>query len=334
MSDENNGHNQGSRPAKNIKGLLRFCMEATRGEDAPNTRIVEPMSEERKQWLENAFRHMTVSPVERMSVCLQVIEAAEVDTAEGTEQTVKALEELQDWAEDMDTAADFIKIGGLRVLPLLLSSEVSELRWRGLELLGTLVQNNPNTQAAVCKVQLLPALLALADLDHNPRVRVKALFSVSCLVRTNPAGQKSLLDSGGIAVLVRALNSEEEKARVKAAFLASALCIEDPSIKDVFVNCGAVEALARQLAAVGDDEEAQHLLACLHSLVDQHPAAWQHCQDPELHLTELLSDRLEKARGREECQEEREFADKLLQYLRGPAPPPRVSTSTSLMLAS
>ena len=48
---------------------------------------------------------MTVSPVERMSVCLQVIEAAEVDTAEGTEQTVKALEELQDWAEDMDTAA-------------------------------------------------------------------------------------------------------------------------------------------------------------------------------------------------------------------------------------
>ena len=54
------------------------------------------------------------------------------------------------------------------------------------------------------------------------------------LVRTNPAGQKSLLDSGGIAVLVRALNSEEEKARVKAAFLASALCIEDPSIKGKF----------------------------------------------------------------------------------------------------
>ena len=45
-NSEENEQNEGPRPAKNIKGLLRFCMEATRTEDAPNSRIVEPMSEE------------------------------------------------------------------------------------------------------------------------------------------------------------------------------------------------------------------------------------------------------------------------------------------------
>ena len=44
MSDDNNG--PGRRPAKDVKGLLRFCMEATRSEDAQGTTIVEPMTEE------------------------------------------------------------------------------------------------------------------------------------------------------------------------------------------------------------------------------------------------------------------------------------------------
>ena len=48
---------------------------------------------------------MTVSPVERMNICIKVIEEAEKDTEEGTAQQVKALEELQEWADDMDIAA-------------------------------------------------------------------------------------------------------------------------------------------------------------------------------------------------------------------------------------
>ena len=48
---------------------------------------------------------MSVSPVERMKICLSVIENAEIDTEEGTEKQEKALEELQDWVEDIDIAA-------------------------------------------------------------------------------------------------------------------------------------------------------------------------------------------------------------------------------------
>ena len=46
---------------------------------------------------------MTVSPTERMLLCVKVIQEAE-DTDEGTEQQVKAVTEIQDWAEDLDIA--------------------------------------------------------------------------------------------------------------------------------------------------------------------------------------------------------------------------------------
>jgi len=179
MSDERNAN---PLPAKNVKGLLRFCLEATRGEDAQGTTILEPMSEERKKWLEEAFTQMSVSPVERMKICLSVIENAEIDTEEGTEKQEKALEELQDWVEDIDIAADFVKINGLRVVPGLLSSEVSRLRWGCLEVIAILSQNNMFGQAAVMKMKLLPVLLALADTDDHPTVRTKALYATSCKI--------------------------------------------------------------------------------------------------------------------------------------------------------
>merc|ERR1712142_1398802 len=133
-------------------------MEATQAEDAQGSENMEPMTEERRKWLEEAIREMTVSPAERMNCCLKLIQEAEIDTAEGTEQQIKGLEELQDWAEDMDIAGDFVKINGLRIVPKLLGSEVSELRWRCLELLANLAQNNPFVQTAFLSLKLLPVI--------------------------------------------------------------------------------------------------------------------------------------------------------------------------------
>ena len=59
---------------------------------------------QRKKWLTEALTNMSVSPVERMTLCLEVIEGSEVNTEEGTGAQVKALEELQQWAEEFDSA--------------------------------------------------------------------------------------------------------------------------------------------------------------------------------------------------------------------------------------
>ncbi|CAL1534713.1 unnamed protein product [Lymnaea stagnalis] len=330
MSNQENDVPSNIRPVKNIKGLLRFCMEATRSEDAPHptdSEIFEPLTEERKKWLENALACMTVNPVERMMICLTAIEEAEQDTESGTEQQIRALTELQEWAEDLDIAGDFIKINGLRIVPKLLSSEVSELRWRCLELLGNLAQNNPTAQTALLTLKLLPAFLLLADTDPNPKVQIKALYAISCLVRSNTEAHTQLLAHDGLVVFVRALGNEEEKLKVKAAFLVSAICNSNPALKDNLVAIGAVEQLVSLLKEESHGSTHEHVMSALLTLVTDHTKAWEKCSSPELGVKSLLQQRIQFLEGKEQYEEEREYAQQLLKLLNSPSS--QVSTHAS-----
>lgn len=321
-------------PAKNVKGLLRFCLEATRGEDAQGSIGLEPMSEERKKWLEEAFTQMSVSPVERMKICLSVIENAEIDTEEGTEKQMKALEELQDWVEDIDIASDFVKINGLRVVPALLSSEVSRLRWGCLELVAVLSQNNPFGQAAVMNMKLLPVLIAMTDTDDHPTVRTKALYATSCVVRSNREAQEALRAHGGLGVLVRAVSSEEEKIKVKATFLMQALCTSDPTFKDCLLEHGAVERLVEMMKNSPHSCVDEHFMSALLAIVSENCAAIERCLSDDLDVKTFLCHRLRLLANKEEFQEERDSADRILQVLNSPPPPPTSNNNNmSLMLA-
>ena len=44
--DGDNGGDRQPRQPKDVRGLLKFCMEATRGEDAPGASTFESMPEE------------------------------------------------------------------------------------------------------------------------------------------------------------------------------------------------------------------------------------------------------------------------------------------------
>ena len=46
MAEDRNNEHIGPRTPRDIKGLLKFCMEATRNEDAPGTSSFETMPEE------------------------------------------------------------------------------------------------------------------------------------------------------------------------------------------------------------------------------------------------------------------------------------------------
>ncbi|KAH9490359.1 Hsp70-binding protein 1 [Bulinus truncatus] len=327
------------RIPKNLKGLLKFCMEATRVEDAPNSSTFEPMPEDRKMWLEEALSSMTVNPVERITHCVKVIEDAVADTEAGTEQMVNALSELQDWAEDLDIAGDFVKINGLRIVPKLLSSEVSELRWRCLELLGNLSQNNPTAQTALLTLKLLPVFLQMAENDPNPIVQTKALYAISCLVRNNPEAQIQLQAHDGLSVLVQALHSDEEKIRVKTTFMISSICSSNTVVKDKLVETGAVEQLVLLLKEEEHSPSHEHLLSALLIIVKDNTAAWNKCCSNELDVKTFLCQRIRFLEGKEQFKEEKEYAEQLLQILNSrPCDPsntrPESSFSSSqLMLA-
>jgi len=336
MGDNENHDPSEPRQPRNVKGLLRFCMEATKAEDAPSqtSEMFEPMSEERKIWLAEALSKMSVSPSERMSISLEIIENSEKDTEEGTEAQIKAIEEIQQWAEEYDSACDFIKMRGLRVVPQLLSSEVSQLRWAGLELLATLAQNNPFTQAAILQSHLLPVFIAMADSDDHPTVRVKAIYAVSCLVRSNATAQASLLTTDGLGVLVRALKSDNEKIKIKATFLMSALCGDNPAFKDGFLNNGAIEQLATLLKSTPHCSLHEHLMAALVAIVTDNADARERCLQEALDFKTFLCKRMRDIKDQEEWQEEHEHALNLLNVLNAAPPAPQPSQQNSQLMLS
>lgn len=147
----------------------------------------------------------------------------------------------------------------------------SGLRWRAAELIASCAQNMPQVQVYLLSIGALPKLLQLTDSDPNPTARVKALYAVSCeyqrqcskasalkdcktfrldcnalyihaanklcssvtsgLVREQEEGLQAFLSHDGFSVLMRGMQSENEKLRTKSAFLLLNLLMSHPEQK-------------------------------------------------------------------------------------------------------
>ena len=55
----------GPRQPRDFEGLLKFCIEATKAEDAPDDpdAALQAMDPERRQWLEQALNSMSVDVI-------------------------------------------------------------------------------------------------------------------------------------------------------------------------------------------------------------------------------------------------------------------------------
>ena len=77
--------------------------------------------------------------------------------------------------------SDFHKIGGFEIFHSCTHYERSpEVRSLVLELVATLVQNNPYCQAAVIESGFFPEMLKILDNDEEAAVKIKALYAASC----------------------------------------------------------------------------------------------------------------------------------------------------------
>ncbi len=100
------------RQPRDMQGLLRFAIEGTASEDRTTT---TSMSEERRRWLEEALRGLSVDVVAEISKSLNVLNPDRVESPEEDPQEMEeALEMITDFADSMDTA------NGMRYLFLLI----------------------------------------------------------------------------------------------------------------------------------------------------------------------------------------------------------------------
>ncbi|XP_034046014.1 hsp70-binding protein 1 isoform X2 [Thalassophryne amazonica] len=313
---------QNRRYPPNLQGVLHLAVEAGSAPEGPAP--VDPMSEERKAWLAEALSEVCkgqMDEVEQVKQCLAVLrkESMEEQESEGEEdrdeededQQESAFEILSELCENLDNARDLMVLGGLELcVSQYLCHVQSGLRWRAADLIACCAQNMPQVQVHLLSLGALPKLLQLTDSDPHPTVRVKALYAVSCLVREQEAGLQAFLSHDGFSVLMKGMQSDNEKLRMKSAFLLLNLLTAHPEQKETVVSMGMVQQLVSVLRTPHSSFH-EHVLGCLCLLVEDCPNGLRDCRNASLGLEELLKQRARELGGKEECQEELDFCERL-----------------------
>lgn len=313
---------QGRRYPQNLQGVLQLAVDAGSATEGPAP--AEPMSEERKTWLREALADVCkgqMDEVEQMKQCLAVLrkeensererEGEEEREEEDEDERETAFEMLSELCENLDNARDLLTLGGLDLCASRYLCHIqSGLRWRAAELIASCAQNMPQVQVHLLNIRVLPKLLQLTDSDPHPTVRVKALYAVSCLVREQDAGLQAFLSHDGFSVLMRGMQSENEKLRTKSAFLLLNLLTSHPEQKDTVVSMGMVQQLVSVLRTPHSPFH-EHVLGALCCLVEDFPQGLKDCRNPGLGLEELLRQRAKELQGKDESQEELDFCERL-----------------------
>lgn len=313
---------QNRRYPQNLQGVLQLAVEAGSASEGPAP--LEPMSEERKTWLREALAEACkgqMDEVEQMKRCLAVLREEGMSERErgGEEgrdededdERESAFEMLSELCENLDNARDLMILGGLELsVSRYLCHVQSGLRWRAAQLIASCAQNMPQVQIHLLSIGALPKLLQLTDSDPHSTVRVKALYAVSCLVREQEAGLQAFLSHDGFSVLMRGMQSEDEKLRTKSAFLLLNLLTSNPEQKDTVVSMGMVQQLVSVLRTPHSPFH-EHVLGALCCLVEDFPQGLKDCRDPALGLEKLLTQRAKELQGKEESEEEFDFCERL-----------------------
>ncbi|CAG0889143.1 unnamed protein product [Darwinula stevensoni] len=280
------------RVSPNLQGLLRLAVQQTAHEDAPGPPSSQAMDPERRAWLAEVLDSVTSNIPEEMKKAIEMLSSDAISRAE-EDPTVweNALDVLLSHVDNLDYARDFHKMGGFVVLHPCLMSPHAGVRTRAAELIGELAQNHPYCQSALMETHLLPSLMGMVDSDPHEEARLKALFAIS--------------------MLLRAIQSPQPRLATKSSFLLSALCRQNPSIKDTLITMGFVEQLV-YLIQGEHDHTHEHLMYALLELIRDHRQGITECQKPPLQLKEVLLQRIHEIHGKEEFQEEEQYAKELL----------------------
>jgi hsp70-interacting protein len=254
---------------------------------------------QRRRFLEEALKSLTIDVVEELNKAMRILIARE----NSKEEQVEALDIVQDFIEDIDTANDFYKINGFCIIEPCLNSPHKEVRSGTASLIATLAQNNPFCQKHLLDLNVLSRLIEL--LSDEPSVVVHVIHAISCLVRNYEPALAIFIDMGGLECLLGLLeNNDHEKIVIKSAFLISAMCAEFSAVRDELVKLNAVDRVVGAIQPAGEyNQKLEILLSALIALTGDNQEALEKCRNSGLGLREKLEETVRLSRGKEEeCQ--------------------------------
>jgi len=294
---------QNPRQPKDMKGLLKFCLEATKEEDAPAIpdnpdHVLNSMDPQRREWLEDALKGMSVDIIEQLANGIKILMSDSTDLDEKEE----TLDSLEDWLGNIDMAMNFHKIGGFSCLKKSLISPHPSLRTGSAHLIAEISQNNEYCQDKFIKEGFLDLLCKQLEEDSDEACRVKALYSISCLCRDYPPGHEAFSKLDGWSIVVRAILSNIPKLRTKGCFFLGVTCSKHEETVIELTKMGLVQQLVSILQDPLDLTH-EHVLVLLVTLIQHSEAARSEAFDPALGIEGILKERLTEGRGKEEYME-------------------------------
>lgn len=282
-------------------------MDATKPEDPPNSgHQIGQMDPEQRQFLENALKALTIDVIEQLQ------KAAEIIGSESTTENMKsdAMDTILSYVDDIDTAMDFCKIGGLFVLLPCLSSPCSTIRKKAALLVAELTQNNPYCQKQLLEADVLPNLM---DLLRESETAMEGIRAISCLVRSYEPSLEAFTEIGGLECLLGCMQTHQaEKLVTRAGFLLNSLCVDFPGIKDDLIKLKAIEIISPLIQPSADYNVClETLLSALCSLTEC-PEAVERCRTGGINFANTLETIVKLGSDKPECKEMVEYSQKLL----------------------
>ncbi|KZT68029.1 nucleotide exchange factors-like protein [Daedalea quercina L-15889] len=159
--------------------------------------------------------------------------AIAVDESKEEDMRIQALDDFEMLVEQIDNANNIEKMKMWeRIQKLLQSPNPSDaIKAQTLWVIGTAVQNNPSAQKAYLALSPMPTLLTfLAPSVKSSKLRSKAVYAISGLLKHNAAAVKQLDEAGGWQVLKIALEDSDISVRRKTAFLLNTLIVPNVHI--------------------------------------------------------------------------------------------------------
>lgn len=292
-----NGDSEGKeRRFRDMMGLVKFCLESTRQEDASGPSNFEVMDPDRRAWLQNAIESMTIDTtkqlLENLATVKETIVHMEKDPSHNVavQKTCDAISVLTDLCEEIDYAGDFAKLDGFSIFIPLIGCSHEEMIVKACELIAALAQNNPLCQDMAVKTKLLDRLIQFIDIKEDQshiKARSYALYAISSIVRSNQEVRGHFEHQlGGLTVLLDLLSyqpldemldksskAKEEntkssvywwrKLRIRSVFLFRTLCSESDTASKFFYEKQAITHISNQLCNSHDPEIREHLLHAL-----------------------------------------------------------------------
>ncbi|XP_075234395.1 hsp70-binding protein 1 [Lycorma delicatula] len=307
------------RNPRNMQGLLKFLLETTKNEDGTHDSEFSPMDEERKEFLMNVFESMSVNIAEKLTESLKVIsQAVNITQQDDPSDCENALEVLTDLVDEVDVANDFMKIGGLQACKPCLYSPHNGIRWRAAQLVGECAQNNPLFQHNAVQLTFLDDLIKLVDTDTDERVRVKALYAISTIMRGNEKAINFFHDIDACHTLMRALQSDSDRLKIKVAFLLSTAFSGDQFLKIQLQKMGFITLLVQLIMEALEGKKItslEHLLGALISLSKDLPDALEDCRQPNLNFLNILDNIIQTYKDDSACLETVSYASSIKQMV-------------------